>query len=128
MAREDIRHDVGMRILLDVIVADGEALVNECLGDGVRHHFCGVPHRIVDNDGALLGLAQRPLIVEAYDLRDMGAPDNAMSRGNHLNVEFVDFLQRRLCLFGVEEKNVRVVFFCLIDDDRKIVVIVIALA
>ena len=94
----------------------------------MRHHFGGVPHRVIDDDGAILGLAERPLVIEVDDLRDVGAPYDAVTRCNHLDVETVDCLERRLCLLGIEEEDVRVVLLCLIDDNREVVVVVIALA
>ena len=60
-----------MCVLLDVVVADGEALVDECLKNRVCHLFRGVPHAVKDNDGTLLGLAERPLVVEVDDLGDV---------------------------------------------------------
>ena len=51
-----------------------------------------------------------------------------MSRGDQLDVKSVQCLKRRLRLFPIEEEDVRVVLLCLLDDDGKIILIVVAFA
>ena len=58
----------------------------------------------------------------------MRTPDDAVSRGDHLDVELVDFFECRLCLLRIQEENVCVVFLCLLDDDGEVIVVVIAFA
>ena len=117
-----------MGVLLDVVVADGVPLVDERLSNRVRHRLSGVPHAVEDDDGALLCLAARPLFIALDDLRDMGTPDNAMSRGDHFHVEPVQCLECRLCLCPVREENVGVVFFRLLAEDSEVILVVEALA
>ena len=115
---------VGSMLLLSV----GEPTARQRLVDGVRHHLGGVPHGVVDDDGAILGLARGPLFIALDDLRNVRTPDDAVSRGDQLHIESVQRFEGGLRLVAVREEDVRVVFLRLLADDAEIVLVVIAFA
>ena len=127
-AREDVGHDVGEGVFLDVVEGGGDALLLEGLGDGAGHLFGGVPHGVEDDDGALLEDARRPLLVEPVDLFDVGAPDDAVARRNHLDVEAPKRLEGGLCLAAVKHEDVGVVLLGLVVEHGEVVLVVEAAA
>ena len=127
-AREDVGQDVGEGVFLDVVEGRGDALLLEGLGDGAGHLLGGVPHGVEDDDGALLEDARRPLLVEVVDLFDVGAPDDAVARRDHLDRQVLERLEGRLCLTAVEREDVGVVLLGLVVEHGEVVLVVEAAA
>ena len=102
--------------LLDVIELRGQTFFGEGLGDGARHLFRRMPHGVEDDDGLVFQLARTPLLVGGEDIGDMGAPEPAVPRGDHLDVDPCERFQGRLCLAPVEHEDVRIVLLRLFHE------------
>ena len=106
--------------LLDVVVLCGDALFGESFGDGARHRFRRVPHGVEDDDGLFFQLACAPLLVSGEDVGNVGAPEAAMPRGDHFDVDAGKSLQRRLRLAPVKHEDVGIVLFRFFHEDGEV--------
>ncbi len=86
------------------------------LHDGLCHGARALPHRGVEDNDLARGLAHMPVEVGAENLVKVGAPDNAVRRGDHLELEAEEFL----CGGGdgllVEEDDIGVIGLGLLHD------------
>lgn len=110
LAREDIRHDIGKGIFLDIVERGRDAFLLEGFRDGAGHHFRGMPHGIEDNDSAFLELARGPFLIKVQDFLYMAAPDEAMARRNHADIEVVQGLEGCLGLAAIEHEDIGIIF------------------
>ena len=114
-------------ILLDVVVGAGDAALLEGLsnraGDGLRR----VPHAVKDDDGPLFDGTSGPFLIAGEDIVDVGAPDDAVPCGDHVDLEPVECLEGCLSLAAVEHQDVGVVFLGFEEHGRQIVFVVEAL-
>ena len=56
-------------------------------GDSFGHFLGACPHGIVDDKGFSFSLVLAPVTIGLEDIPDMGAPDNSVIRGNHINLK-----------------------------------------
>ena len=127
-AREDVGHDVGQGVFLDVVECRGHAFFLKSFGNRAGHLFRRMPHRVKDDDGALFEDARRPFLVEVVDFLDVGTPDDAVARRNHLDVEVLEVLEGFLGLTAVEHEDVGIVFLGFVVEHAEVVLVVEAVA
>ena len=72
---------------LEVEQTRRDAALDERLDDLAGHRLGGVPHRVVHHDRVVLGLKRAPARVGLEDLGHVAAPDDAVARRDHVDVE-----------------------------------------
>lgn len=109
---------------LDIVKRCGNALLAEGLCDGIGHELRGVPHAVKDHDGAVLHHALAPTLIAVEDFLDMGAPDDAVPRGNQLDGEGGKRLECGLGLLAEGHEDVGIVFLSFEQDGREVVLVI----
>ena len=117
-------HDGAVVVLLEAHDGGGHALLLEAGADGVGQLLGGVPHGVVDDDGALAGLLLSHDAVEIDDLPAAFAPvDEAVVRGDELDVEGLDDGQGLEHLGRIGNHDVEVVFLAALQEVGGIVLV-----
>ena len=112
-------HDIGDVSLFEVDELGRNAFSQETVQESVSHLVGRTPHGVVHDQGLLLKLAGSPLLVLGNDVGNVGAPCNAVSWGDNIDVLQTNTLNcgdSRVSLTTVRENDVCVVLASLLHD------------